>query len=194
MDLYLDYLTVEKGLALNTIEAYSRDLAALFEWAESAAGRSVLDIGEEDLRAYLAEKKQGGMSARSIARIISSIKGFYRFLTHSGHLTADPTPFLEVPRAGQPLPKDLSLEEVDRLLAQPDPGSPLGIRDKAMIEMLYATGLRVSELLGLNKIGIIETRINLTVYKFDAAGGTSLCYHEMFQAVQDRFCITVAGT
>ncbi len=103
----------------------------------------------EDLRFYFLGKKQGGMSARSVRRKASSLRGLFRFLQKEGYMQENPTELLEVPRLGSPLPKNLTLDEVERLLAQPDPAEPLGVRNQAMLELLYATGLRVSELLAL---------------------------------------------
>lgn len=149
LDAYLDHLRVERGLARNTLDAYSRDLAEYVRWVEENVGRHLRDVKEEDLRFYFLRKKQGGMSARSLRRKVSSLRGLYRFLQREGYMGEDPTELLEVPRLGAPLPRDLTLDEVDRLLAQPDPAEPLGIRNQAMIELLYATGLRVSELLAV---------------------------------------------
>ena len=149
LDAYLDHLRVERGLAQNTLEAYSRDLAEFLRWVEENLGRSLREIKEEDVRFYFLGKKQKGMSARSLRRKASSLRGLYRFLQKEGHVAEDPTQLLEVPRLGVPLPRDLTLDEVERLLAQPDPAEALGIRNQAMLELLYATGLRVSELLAL---------------------------------------------
>jgi integrase/recombinase XerD len=149
LDAYLDHLRVERGLAQNTLEAYSRDLTEFVRWVEEHLGRSLREVKEEDVRFYFLGKKQRGMSARSLRRKASSLRGLYRFLQKEGRVDEDPTQLLEVPRLGVPLPRDLTLDEVDRLLAQPDPGEALGIRNQAMLELLYATGLRVSELLAL---------------------------------------------
>ncbi len=150
-DLYLDHLQVEKGLSKNTLDAYSRDLIEFFQWADDSYGKLLFDFKEKDLRHYFLHKSERGLSARTITRKISSIKGFYRYLLKQGHIRENPSDLLETPRLGAALPKDLSLEEVDRLLAQPDPESLLGARDKAMLEILYATGVRVSELLALRR-------------------------------------------
>jgi len=149
LDAYLDYLRVEKGLARNTLEAYSRDLAEFIQWVDKTLGRPLREVRDEDLRFYFLGKRQAGMSARSVRRKASSLRGMFRFLQKEGYMNEDPTEMLEVPRLGTPLPKDLTMDEVDRLLAQPDPTEPLGIRNQAMMELLYATGLRVSELLAL---------------------------------------------
>lgn len=149
LDAYLDHLRVEKGLARNTLEAYSRDLAEFIHWVDETLEKSVHDLRDEDLRFYFLAKGQAGMSARSVRRKTSSLRGLFRYLQKEGYMVEDPTELIEVPRLGTPLPKDLTIDEVDRLLAQPDPAEPLGIRNQAMLELLYATGLRVSELLGL---------------------------------------------
>jgi len=149
IDTYFDHLRVERGLSANTLEAYSRDLRDFAEWLDRNGSRSVLEAGEDHLRFYLLQIKQQGMSSRSVARKASSLRGFYRFLLRENVIEADPVRILDVPRPGAPLPRDLTLDEVERLLAQPDVSEPLGMRNKAMIELLYATGLRVSELLRL---------------------------------------------
>jgi integrase/recombinase XerD len=149
LDAYLDYLRVEKGLARNTLEAYSRDLAEFIQWVDNILGRPLSEVRDEDLRFYFLGKGQAGMSARSVRRKTSSLRGMFHYLQKEGYMAEDPTELLEVPRLGSPLPKDLTMDEVDRLLAQPDPAEPLGVRNQAMMELLYATGLRVSELLAL---------------------------------------------
>jgi integrase/recombinase XerD len=149
LDAYLDHLRVERGLARNTLEAYGRDLTEYIQWVDTTLGRPLREVRDEDLRFYFLGRKQGGMSARSLRRKASSLRGLHRFLLKEGYMKEDPTELLEAPRLGTPLPKDLTLDEVDRLLAQPDPAEPLGLRNQAMLELLYATGLRVSELLSL---------------------------------------------
>ncbi len=149
LDAYLDHLRVERGLARNTLEAYSRDLAEFIHWVDETLGKPVRDLRDEDLRFYFLGMGQAGMSARSVRRKTSSLRGLFRYLQKEGYMVEDPTELIEVPRLGTPLPKDLTMDEVDRLLAQPDPAEPLGIRNQAMLELLYATGLRVSELLAL---------------------------------------------
>ncbi len=149
LDAYLDHLRAERGLARNTLESYSRDLLDFINWAEDDHNRPVIHLQGEDLRFYFLKLKQKGLSSRSIARKISSIRGLYRYWLREGEIEADPSLLLEVPRLDSSLPKDLTMEEVDRLLAQPKSTDPLGIRDHAMLEILYATGLRVSELVSL---------------------------------------------
>ena len=149
LDEYLDHLRVEKGLSRNTLEAYSRDLADFFNWTENSIERCVSVLQEDDLRLYFLQLKQKGLSSRSVARKMSSVRGMYRFLFKEGRIAEDPSQMLEAPRAESALPRDLTLEEVDRLLAQPRTSDALGARDQTMLEVLYATGLRVSELLSL---------------------------------------------
>jgi integrase/recombinase XerD len=149
LDAYLDHLRVERGLSRNTLEAYGRDLAEFLRWVDESLGKPLREVREEDLRFYFLGRKQGGLSSRSLRRKASSLRGLFRFLQKEGYMQQDPTELLEVPRPGTPLPKDLTLDEVDRLLAQPDANEPLGVRNQAMLELLYATGLRVSELLAL---------------------------------------------
>jgi len=149
LDAYLDYVRVERGLSKNTLEAYSRDLADFFNWVEEEQPGGLFDLREDDLRLYFQGLKQQGLSSRSVGRKMSSVRGFYRFGLKEGKFAVNPLELLEAPRLQSALPRDLSPEEVDRLLSQPQAGESLGIRDQAMLEILYATGLRVSELLSL---------------------------------------------
>jgi integrase/recombinase XerD len=148
IDTYLGYLRDVRRMSPNTIESYARDLAGLAAFAERK-GRSVESLDRRELEAYARTLSAGGLSPRSVARAIASVRGYYRFLLAEKRIAADPAEDFRAPRAWPALPKYLGLEEVDRLLAQPDPSSPRGLRDKALIELLYATGLRVSELLAL---------------------------------------------
>jgi integrase/recombinase XerD len=132
----------------NTIESYARDLAALAGFAERT-GQSIESLRRTDLEAFVRRLQSAGQSPRSAARAVASVRGLYRFLLLEHAIPADPAEDLRAPRAWPALPRYLSLEEVDQLLAQPDVTTTRGIRDKALIEMLYATGLRVTELLSL---------------------------------------------
>jgi integrase/recombinase XerD len=132
----------------NTIESYARDLAALAGFAERT-GQSIESLRRTDLEAFVRRLQSAGQSPRSAARAVASVRGIYRFLLLEHAIPADPAEDLRAPRAWPALPRYLSLEEVDQLLAQPDVTTTRGIRDKALIEMLYATGLRVTELLSL---------------------------------------------
>ena len=148
IDAYLDHLRVERRLAAHTVESYSRDLAALGRFADER-GAGLDALARQDLEAFVRQLMARGLSPRSVARAVACTRGFYRFLVLDRRLAASPADDLRAPRAWPALPKFLTLEEVDRLLAQPDPGTPRGVRDRALIELLYATGLRVSELLAL---------------------------------------------
>ena len=142
---FVNYCRIEKGLSPNTLEAYTRDLKGLADFQKEGSGLP----GLEDLRRYLDSLYKTGLGARSIARHIATLRNFYRFLASEGRIDADPTERLVAPKQWQSIPKFLNREEIDRLLAAPDGSKPTGVRDRAMLELLYATGLRVSELCGL---------------------------------------------
>jgi integrase/recombinase XerD len=148
IDTYLGYLRDVRRLSPNTIESYARDLAALASFA-GRTGKAIDALGRQDLEAFARDLIAGGLSPRSVARAIACVRGFYKFLLVEKRIAADPAEDFRAPRAWPALPKYLGLEEVDRLLAQPDTATPRGMRDKALVELLYATGLRVSELLSL---------------------------------------------
>jgi integrase/recombinase XerD len=143
---FLTYLAVEKGLAKNTLESYERDLRKYFHFMKA---KSVDDISRTDIVTFQARLSSEGIATPSIARSLSAIRGFHKYLMIDGLAQGDPTANIETPRGWKRLPKTLSSADVDSLLDQPDPSSPIGLRDKAMLELLYATGLRVSELVGL---------------------------------------------
>jgi len=143
--MFLDFARVEKGLAANSIESYRRDLTEFSAFLH-CLGKAPLAVDREDIRAFLKQLYDRDLGARSVARFLVSLRGFFRFLVREGRVTGDPTADVEAPKLDQSLPKHLSADEVDRLLAQPDVSTPLGLRDKAMLELLYATGMRVSEL------------------------------------------------
>lgn len=145
---FLDYIQAEKGLAANTVLAYRRDLEK-FAVSLLKQGRTVAQATREDLREFLAGLYRQRLSARAVARHLASLRGFYQFLLREGRLDQDPTTDIDPPRLPQALPKYLAASDVERLLSQPDVSTPAGLRDKAMLEVLYATGVRVSELVGL---------------------------------------------
>lgn len=145
---YLAYLRVEKGLSTNSVESYGQDLSKLSIWA-SAQGKGASELNESDAAAWVREMARGGLAPRSIARMISAARGFYRFLQLDGHTSTDPFANLSAPQATQTVPRFLLEEELERLLSAPDTGETEGLRDRALLELLYATGLRVSELVGL---------------------------------------------
>ena len=132
----------------NTLESYARDLSRLGAFAESR-GQALEAFERRDLEAFVRAQVTEGLAPRSVARLVACVRGFYKFLAAEQKLARNPADDLRSPRAWAALPKFLSIEEVDRLLAQPDTRTPRGLRDKALIEVLYATGLRVSELVGL---------------------------------------------
>ena len=150
VDAYLSHLSVERRLSPNTVESYGRDLTQLsaaavaLELKVEALDRRAL---EEVVRRLMSE----GRSPKSVARAVACYRGFFRFLVVSGHRQDNPAADLRAPRAWKTLPKFLSADEVERLLASPDTSEPRGIRDRALIELFYATGLRVSEMVGLRQ-------------------------------------------
>jgi integrase/recombinase XerD len=148
IDAYLDHLRVERRLADHTLESYGRDLRALAEFA-AGAGRRPETLDRATLEAFVRQQRTRGLSPRSVARMVAAVRGFYKFLVLDRRLEHSPADDLTPPRAWPALPKFLSLDEVDTLIAQPDVTTPLGLRDRAMIELLYATGLRVSELVAV---------------------------------------------
>ncbi len=149
IDAYLDHLRVERRLAEHTLESYARDLRGAGGSSPPASGAGVEALDRQALEAFVREQMTRGLSPRSVARTVAAVRGFYRFLVLDRRLDRNPADDLRPPRAWPALPKFLSLEEVDTLIAQPDVSTPLGLRDRAMIELLYATGLRVSELVGV---------------------------------------------
>jgi integrase/recombinase XerD len=148
IDDYLSYLRDVRRMSPNTVESYARDLTLLAAFADKK-GVDVDALSRQDLETFVRQLMSGGLSPRSVARAVACVRGFYRFLAIEQKRDRSPAEDLRPPRAWAALPKFLSIEEVDRLLAQPDTSSPRGLRDKALIEVLYATGLRVSELVAL---------------------------------------------
>lgn len=146
IDTYLSHLRVERALAKNTLDAYGRDLGRLAAHVGDVAPES---IGEEQIASLLAANVRSGFGARSSARQLSGLRGFFRFLVRERAIPADPTALVDRPRLGRKLPKVLSFEDVERLLAAPDVTTPRGVRDAAMIQLMYASGLRVTELVTL---------------------------------------------
>nr|WP_237251639.1 site-specific tyrosine recombinase XerD [Thioalkalivibrio nitratireducens] len=150
LDRFLDELWAVEGLARLTLDAYRRDLTALARWLHPR-GVGLADASRSDLLDFLGARMRAGARPRSVARWLSSLRRFYRFLTASGLRRDDPTARIDAPRLGRPLPGSISEIQVEALLAAPDPEDPLGRRDRAMLELLYATGLRVSELVALEQ-------------------------------------------
>jgi integrase/recombinase XerD len=148
LQVFLDFLSVEKGLSVNTVLSYSRDVQKLFRFFRKEK-INWLKAGEGDLIRFIHHQSRAGLSPRSMARVISSLKSFYRFLVLDGILKKNPAVNLSSPKTWLALPKFLTVKEVESLLSQPEEENVRGIRDKAMLELLYATGLRASELVSL---------------------------------------------
>jgi integrase/recombinase XerD len=149
IDRFCDHLWLEDGLADLTLAAYRRDLSAFAAWLRNEAARGLDAAVPGDVESYLAWRFACRTRPRSAARYTSSLKRFYRYLLRENLIAADPTLNLDRPKLPRALPKTLTEADVERLLASADVGTPLGVRDRAMLETLYATGLRVSELVGL---------------------------------------------
>jgi integrase/recombinase XerD len=147
---HLTYLQVEKGLARHTLESYRRDLARLDHWA-SKAGKPIAELTRPDLRKWIANLSREGLAPTSVARAVSAARGFFKFLMLDGHITFHPAEDLDTPQKFSYLPKFLTEDEIDRLFATPDISTEEGIRDRAMLELMYAAGLRVSELVTLKQ-------------------------------------------
>ncbi len=148
IDKFIDAIWMERGLSKNTLGAYRADLMALARWLPEI-GAKVGEASKSDLLAFISHRVDGGAKPRSTARQLSSFRRFYRYLVREKILDTDPTVDIEMPRIGRSLPKSLTESEVENLLAAPVIDDPLGHRDRAMLELLYATGVRVSELINL---------------------------------------------
>jgi len=151
LEQYLGHLAVERGLSRNSQEAYGRDLRRYLTFLEQRGVSDIGAIGREHVADFLRTLAGYGLSAVSLARNISAVRGFHRFFVAEGLCRADPSENVDSPKLAKRLPDVLDYAEVERLLARPDPASPLGLRDRAMLELMYACGLRVSELLALSR-------------------------------------------
>lgn len=140
---FLNFCRIEKGLAVNSVESYGSDLARFAAWLNL---RSVWPPSPDDIRAYLDHLSSSGLSGRSVARHLTTIRNFARFLVSEMAIPSDPTELVPMPRQGTAIPRTLNTGQIDRLSVSPNAGTPLGLRDRAMLELLYASGLRVSEL------------------------------------------------
>lgn len=163
VDVFLDALWMERGLSANTLSAYRADLAGFAVWL-AVRNKALLAARQEDLRAYLATRRH----ARSMARLLSCLRRFYQYLVREGRIQADPSARIESPKLGRPLPKSLSEDQVEMLLAAPVVDDLLGLRDRAMLELLYASGLRVSELVNLK---VTQVNLNQGVVRVTGKGG-----------------------
>jgi integrase/recombinase XerD len=164
MDRYLNHLIVEKGLSRNTLEAYARDLRGYAAFLEELPGVDALNASSDKIVSYFKKLRAERLSPRSLARNISTLKGFYKFLLREGALAENPLRHLRTPRVTPRLPEVLSGEDIELIIRQTKTQNPLGLRDRAMLELLYATGLRVSELIRLSfndvnlDVGYLRTR------------------------------------
>jgi integrase/recombinase XerD len=164
MDRFLHHLAVEKGLSRNTLEAYARDLQGYLAFLAERKTFNLLESSDEQIFGYFKFLRAKGLSARSTARTLSALRGFYKFLLQDRAISQNPLRRLRAPRVVPRLPGVLTTKEVEDLLRQPDPVQPLGNRDRAMLELLYATGLRVSELVHLSmndvnlEVGYVRTK------------------------------------
>ena len=168
LERFTTALWLERGLSDNTLEAYSRDVQGLNAWLLDQSRGDALTASESDVQAYLGARLSQGSSHRSISRLLSSLRSFYQYLVREGDLSADPTQHLDRPKPSRPLPKSLSESEVDQLLNAPDPSVVVEHRDLAMLEVLYASGLRVSELVGLT---LPQLSLNQGVVRVFGKGG-----------------------
>jgi integrase/recombinase XerD len=150
IDEFCDALWLEDGLARNTLDAYRRDLGIFDTWLAKAGGQSLISAQTADLLEYLAVRVREGASVRSTARLVSSLKRFYRYALRQGKRDDDPTLTIDSPKLTRGLPQALTEAQVEALLGSPDVSTDRGLRDRAMLEVLYATGLRVSELVSLS--------------------------------------------
>jgi integrase/recombinase XerD len=146
---FLTWLAAERGRSLNTLSAYRRDLRGYHRWLE-AQGTTVHDATEDEVTAYVGHLRQLGRAPSSVARALVAVRALHRFLAEEGHTSSDPAAAVEVPRVPQGLPKALTEDEVERLLSQVVGDEALARRDRAILEVLYGTGLRISELVGLS--------------------------------------------
>jgi integrase/recombinase XerD len=162
---FLDFCRIEKGLAQNSIEAYRHDLERFQAYLSGKGGAEIPDTVE--VRGYIDSLYGDGLSPRSIARHTTTLRNFYQFLLREGAIGADPTEFLPLPKQWSTLPKYLNLEEINRMIEAPDRAKPTGVRDRAMIELLYATGLRVSELCG---VGVMDLEPDLGLIRVMGKG------------------------
>jgi integrase/recombinase XerD len=149
IDEFCDALWLEDGLARNTLEAYRRDLTQFAIWLKAGHGKGLISADQADIQLYLGYQFRKKVRATSVARLLSALKRFYRYLLRQGRIKGDPTLKIDAPKLPRALPRSLTEDDVEQLLAAPRVEQALGLRDKAMLETLYASGLRVSELVGL---------------------------------------------
>lgn len=163
LDQYLTCLFVEKGSSQNTLDAYGRDLSGYLAFARKSGCAVLQEISPDVVMAYLAERKKAGLSASSVNRTLAAVRGFHKYLLREGIVDRNPVVHIELARVWMRLPGTLNREEMNRLLEQPVPDGDAGSRDRAMLELMYATGLRASELINLKmndinwQVGFLST-------------------------------------
>jgi integrase/recombinase XerD len=167
IERYIDAMWMEKGLSDNTLSSYRRDLRQFNDWLSKNRKSTIVRADRGQLQAYLGARLKQGQSQRSSARFMSCVRGFYRYLLREGRITVDPTLDIESPKLGRPLPKSLSEKDVEALLAAPDLENALEFRDRTMLELLYACGLRVSELTSLQ---LVQVSLNQGVVRVFGKG------------------------
>src|SRR5579864_4295644 len=164
---FLNFCRIEKGLARNSLEAYGRDLERYQTYFQSQHGVNLLNNHTDTVLSYLNSLYRSGLGSRSIARHVATLRNFYSFLLREGKIACDPTEHVRTPKQWKTIPKFMNLSQIDKLLQAPDMTVPTGIRDRAMLELLYATGLRVSELC---RVGVSELNLELGVLRTTGKG------------------------
>lgn len=154
IDSYINFLIIEKGLADNTIAAYSSDISFFYEFMESSGTQDITATEAKDILKYLIFMRDHGLDAKSRARKLIAVRGFFRFLCKEGVIEKDPAKTIDLPRSALKLPDVMSVPQIKKLLEAPDDSTPAGLRDGAMLELLYASGLRVSELVGIKVLDV----------------------------------------
>jgi integrase/recombinase XerD len=149
LDLFLDHLRVERGLSANTVDSYGRDVKRFIDYLDERNAPAISSVNRSQVMGYLIHLSQAGLGARSRSRVLSALRSFFRFLVREGAMAHNPATGIETPQRIKHLPQVLSVGEIEKLLQAPDTGTRGGLRDKAMLELLYATGLRVSELVSI---------------------------------------------
>jgi integrase/recombinase XerD len=167
IDTYLDAIWMEKGLSDNTLQSYRRDLSQFSRWLKDCSGE-LLHGSRGDIQQYLGWRVKERLSANSTSRMLSCLRGFYRYLLREEHISEDPTLLIDSPKKGRSLPKTLTEDDVEGLLNAPQVEDPIHFRDRAMLEVLYATGLRVTELVSLQ---LFEVNLNQGVIRVMGKGG-----------------------
>jgi integrase/recombinase XerD len=187
VDLFLDYLSVERGLAENTIVSYRRDLSAYLKFLDAVAKKSVSATTREDIRDFMLHEKDKGLSANSISRNLTALRMFYRFLMRERLIKADVSTYIDSPRLWKKIPDILNIEEVERLIKAPDLGTDQGVRDRAIIETMYATGMRVSEVSNL-KLGDVNQDVGFVRCLGKGKKERIVPLGREAQAAIDRYC------